>query len=120
MAVTLTVSNLRKFVQGSERVAAGTLTSGGADTYLTNGFTVTAASLGLHTIRSLQLTAFTNATPVAFQPRVTVADPKNGSTSATVRLYGTSAGPGPAVPDPEVTNSTALVTYASDFEAIGS
>lgn len=119
MPVTLVVSNVRKGNQGDSRVNTGSLTSGAADTYLTGGFSVTAVSLGLHSIKALQLSPFYNGTLV-FQPKVSIADPKNGSLSATVRLFATNAAPGPAVPDPEVTNATALVSYSSDFEAIGS
>src|SRR5260221_13671417 len=102
MAVAIVASNIRKENQGSNRVHTGTLTSGSGDTYLTSGFTVTAAQLGLHSIRSLQITAWQNATPLVFQGRVVIADTKNGSSSATVFLYGTNATPGAAVADPQV------------------
>ncbi len=118
MAVTITVSNLRKGNQGEMRVNTGTFTSGGADTYITGGFSVTAASLGMHVLRSLQITPFYNGTLV-LQPRVSIADPKNGSTSATIRIYATKTGATEADSDPQLTSTTAFVSYAADFEAIG-
>lgn len=116
MAVTWAITNLKRNVEGAKRAHRGTATATPTATYSTGGDSITAAALGLHTIEAFNPSATQNATPLAFQPRAVVA--ANGQ-SVAIRLFGTNAAPGAAVPDPQVTAATNVDNYAFDFEAIG-
>lgn len=67
MAVTFTVSNLTRNVEGAKRVHRGTITFSG--TYTAGGDTISASQLGLSTVEQLNLSQLNDAggNPVTLQ-----------------------------------------------------
>lgn len=113
MATTYAITALARDTTGSKRRHSGVAT--GTGTYAATD-NITAAALGLHTIEGFQASCANEATPLAFEVRPVVAANKQ---SVVIRLFGTNATPGAAVPDPQVTAGTATTGYFFDFEATG-
>src|SRR5262245_14640056 len=98
MAVTYAITNLVRDFTMARRFNSGTATATG--TYSAGGDSITAAALGLAVIDSFDVGPAVEGTPLKFDVRPVIAANKQ---SVAIQLFGTNAGPGPAVPDPQVT-----------------
>lgn len=120
MAVTFTVANLSRNVEGAKRVHRGKLTFSG--TYTAGGDTVTAANVGLSTIEQLNISQLNDAAgnPTTLQGvpvrvsdaswKIAVACNVVGAVNtATVAAGKTNA----------LTAGETLTNYTLYFEAIG-
>jgi hypothetical protein len=118
MAVTFTVSNLRKGVAGDRRLFTGTITASGTTT--DNGDAITAAAFGLHTLASLNFHPFVdstsnpeNASQAAYIP---TSPGPGGSTAGVIVFFGGAAA---GSPNAALTDGATVTNYAAQFEAWG-
>lgn len=117
MAVTFVISNLRKNVFGNLRAHTGTITLTGTPT--SGGDTVTAATLGLHTITDLSVSAVVDSTTTpanaaTVEYNAVPVQGLGGSTTGKLVFFGGAAS---AAPQAAITGS--LTGYSGKFTAIG-
>lgn len=118
MAVTFSITLLKKGVSGDRRLHTGTITASGTTT--DNGDAITAAAFGLHTIQSLNFHAFADSTsnPENAATAVYIGTSPNaaGSTAGKVVFFGGAAA---GSPQAALSDGATVTSYAAQFEAYG-
>lgn len=118
MAVTFTVTNLRKGIAGDRRFHTGTITASGTTT--DNGDAITAALFGLHTLASLNFHPIVDSTSnpenAAAAVYIPTAPGPGGSLAGVVVFFGGAAA---GSPQAALTDGATVTSYSAQFEAFG-
>lgn len=118
MAVTFAISNVRKGIAGDVRFFTGTITATGTTT--DNGDAITAAQLGLHTLRTLTFTPFNDSTSnpenAAYASYIGTSPGLGGTTAGVIVFYGGAAA---GSPQAALTDGSTVTGYAAQFLAFG-